>query len=264
MKIIKEITKDNYGDNDKILLVYKDIGETSHDVVDKIRKLFNTRKVGHSGVLDPFAEGLLIIGINKGTKDIWKMEDENKGYEFEMIFGIQTLSGDNQDKILKMTSLNTLPDKESITKILIKLSESYTQYVPILSNVKVKGEKLRVLTRNADSIELTQNKVIFIKNHNTTEFILPSREIKIIDYKISNVYSVEKDDLLANASDVFKNQILINHEAPSKYICAKISVNVSKGTYIRKLCEDIAEQLGTYGVLISLKRFRIGNYSLEN
>jgi tRNA pseudouridine55 synthase len=114
--------------------------------------------------------------------------------------------------------------------ILDYFSKEYNQVVPILSSVKINGEKLRVLTRSAEKINyLSPSKVEFVLKSGNVLVVLPTRSCKIHEYKIKNISS---------------NSI-------------SASVKVSKGTYIRKLGEDIAERLGTYGYLTYLRRTSI-------
>lgn len=262
MKIIKSIDNSNIVFPDEVLLVYKDIGETSHDIINQIRKIKKTRKVGHAGVLDPFAEGLMLVGINNGTKEIWKYEDQTKEYEFEMILGIKTLSGDHQDKILSTSIINLPLQKDAILNVLKKFKGKYQQSVPILSNVKVEGKKLRELTRASKEIQFKDNHVKFIMDSSTKEIILPKREVEIYNISLINIHEISTQEILRYASEIFKETFIQNKLDSIVFNGIQIKVSVSKGTYIRVLNEDIANLFHTFGTLISLKRTRIGEFSL--
>lgn len=261
MKIIKSIDHPNISTPDEILLVYKDIGETSHDVINQVRKIKNTRKVGHSGVLDPFAEGLILVGVNKGTKEIWKYEDQTKEYEFNMVLGIQTLSGDHQDRVIKLDrSLSTISHNE-IKDAVMSFQGNYLQTVPILSNVKIGGQKLREITRSAKEIIFLDNKTRFILDNSVLEIELPIREVTISNITLLDIQKINVEDILKNASDDFKTSYSeLNQKDTIEHTSVNIRVEVSKGTYIRVLCEDIARKLNTIATLVSLKRTRIGEY----
>ena len=116
---------------DGILLVNKPIGMTSRDVVNILMKKFNTRKIGHTGTLDPFASGLLIITINKGTKISSFLEDLNKEYIAELKLGESTTTLDLEGEILEKKEVNLHLNQHSrfhpasIQKTTLFLSASY-------------------------------------------------------------------------------------------------------------------------------------------
>lgn len=276
MHIIKEIIISQDKPDDKVLLVYKDIGETSHDVVDKVRKIYGTRKVGHAGALDPFAKGMLIVGIHNGTKAIWKFEDQVKGYNFEMILGIKTLSGDHQEKIIDVgvgpdnigiptqTNLeNESYSNDTIKSVFQNFPKNYSQQVPLLSSVKVHGHKLRELVRSCKDVQIIGNNAIFtMHDGKIIELEIPSKNVVLEKLELKSISQVGIDEILETASEDFSKSITEYNLEDVKLTKISGYAEVSKGTFIRKLAEDIAEKLGTFAFLCSLERVKCGEYTL--
>ena len=125
---------------DGILLIDKPKGLTSRDVVNMVSKKLNTKKVGHAGTLDPLATGLLIIGVNKGTKILELLTNDSKEYIATVKLGIQTDTFDIEGKILEEKNFSLT--KEEIKKVLDSFKGTYLQEVPRYSAVKIKGKKL--------------------------------------------------------------------------------------------------------------------------
>jgi len=261
MKITRNITTTKPTPLEEIILVYKEIGETSHDLVNQVRKLKNTRKVGHAGVLDPFAEGLVIIGVNGGTKLIWDLEDQDKTYQFSMLYGIKTLSGDHQEVILD-SNFNSYPNELEIREVLKSFIGIYPQEVPLLSNVKVNGYKLREITRKASNITRVENLVIFKTNAGDIKLNIPIKDVNILHLEFLKLEKIEQSEILLKSSDSFKESFTNIENKPASFILLSCIVKVSKGTYVRKLAEDIAAKSNQFATLISLKRVGIGNESI--
>ena len=142
---------------DGILLINKEKDYTSRDVVNIISKIFNTKKVGHTGTLDPIATGVLVICIGSSTKLVEYLTSTYKEYEAEIVFGIKTDTKDITGKILK--DEDCLLKKEEIKNILIKMTKKYYQEVPIYSAVKVNGKKLYQYARENKEVELPKRLV---------------------------------------------------------------------------------------------------------
>lgn len=144
--------------NKKILLVNKPKNMTSNDVCQKLKRKYGLKKIGHAGTLDPNATGLLILGINDGTKLLGELILENKEYIATIKFGVQTETYDIEGKITKST--NEKVDINSIDKILEKYNHSFFyQKPPIYSAIKIKGKKLYDYARNNENIEILPRKV---------------------------------------------------------------------------------------------------------
>ncbi len=146
---------------DGILLVNKPKGMTSRDVVNVISKHLKTKKVGHTGTLDPIAEGVLVICINKGTKLVELLTSHDKTYVATCLLGVKTDTLDIEGKIIN--DENTNFNYNQINDVLLNFPKSYNQEVPIYSAIKVNGKKLYEYARNNEKIELPKRKVEIIK-----------------------------------------------------------------------------------------------------
>ena len=142
----------------KIILVNKEKGYTSRDVVNIISKKFNTKKVGHFGTLDPLATGLLVIGIGAFTKLGNLLENDTKEYICEVLIGKSTTTYDITGDITKEQSNYSLT-KETLEKTLKTFEKEYLQQVPIYSAVKVNGKKLYEYARNNIPVNPPSKKV---------------------------------------------------------------------------------------------------------
>ncbi|MEI3394599.1 MAG: tRNA pseudouridine(55) synthase TruB [Clostridia bacterium] len=202
-----------------ILIINKEKGCTSHDMVYKVKKIFN-EKVGHTGTLDPLAEGVLPILIGKGTLCSKYLINHDKKYIVNLALGQKTETADLEGKIIEEKNI---PDKSltqsKIEKVLKSFIGKQQQMPPIYSAIKVNGKKLYEYARKGQNVEIKP------------------RKIEIYDIKLMNI-------------DAQKKQI-------------QFEVFCGKGTYIRSLCEDIAEKLETVGYMESLKRIQVGNFKIE-
>lgn len=156
-----------------IVIIDKSAGMTSRDVVNKVSEIFNTKKVGHTGTLDPLATGVLVVCINKATKLVDRLISNDKEYIAECILGIETDTLDIEGKVL--SEKDTIISKQDIIDTLNKFKGIYNQEVPIYSAVKIKGKKLYEYARENIDIKL------------------PSREITIYDIKLLGEPSYENN-----------------------------------------------------------------------
>ncbi|CCY89488.1 tRNA pseudouridine synthase B [Mycoplasma sp. CAG:956] len=155
-----------------IINVCKEKNMTSRDVVNIISKHLHTKKVGHTGTLDPLATGVLIVCTNHDTKLVDILTSKNKEYIATMRLGIQTDTGDITGNIIKRATYKVT--KDQIIKVLNNFLGSSTQTVPIYSAVKINGKKLYEYARNGE------------------EVTLPTREINISNIELLDYH----DDLI--------------------------------------------------------------------
>ena len=132
--------------------IYKPVGWTSFDVVKKIRSITRHKKVGHGGTLDPFAEGVLIIGTGKGTKALSNFSSEKKSYQAIIQLGCATDTLDNEGEVVKETVVPKLTKKQ-ITKTLDTFLGDYIHKPPMYSAKKINGTPLYKLARKNITIE---------------------------------------------------------------------------------------------------------------
>ena len=143
-----------------LLVVDKEKDMTSRDVVNEVSKIFKTKKVGHTGTLDPIATGVLVLTIGKATKLNELITATEKKYQVEAILGLKTDTLDITGNVLKKENTNFT--KEEITNTLNSFLGSYNQEVPIYSAVKINGKKLYEYARNKENVTLPK-RVVNIK-----------------------------------------------------------------------------------------------------
>lgn len=211
------------------LLIHKPSGPTSHDIVDEVRRILKTRKVGHAGTLDPFASGLLIIGVGRATKGLSKIQGLQKTYTGEIALGFRSTT-DDPEGIITESGL-PIPKKEDVESVFKKFVGEIEQVPPIYSAKKIGGKKLYEIARQ-----------IFASQNSGGQARALS-QIKIPAVKIK-IYSLK----------------LLEYEGG----LARFETTVSSGTYIRALSRDIGEVLGTGGYLKELTRTAIGDCKLSN
>lgn len=205
----------------QIILINKEKGYTSRDVVNVISKCLNTKKVGHFGTLDPLATGLLIIGVGDYTKVNNLLENDDKEYVAEVLVGVSTDTYDVEGTVLKANKSFEI-NEDILKKTLSKFKTTYMQEVPIYSATKLNGKKLYQYAREGVKVEL------------------PKKEVTINSIELINLY--ESND--------------------KTYFSFKC--NVSKGTYIRSLINDISKELDIPLCMNNLKRIKQGKFSLED
>lgn len=197
---------------DGIIVINKPSGYTSHDIVSKIRKKLNIKKVGHTGTLDPLATGVLPILLGNGTKLSKYLINHDKEYIATIKLGVKTDTADIEGTVIEEKKVPLFTEKQ-IMNALESLKGKQKQIPPMYSAIKVNGKKLYEYARSGESI-MVEPRDIEIYN------------IELIQYK--------------------------EHEIKFKVAC-------SKGTYIRSLCEDIAQKLNTIGTMSALERTKVRN-----
>lgn len=143
---------------DGILLINKEKNWTSHDVCNRLKHILHTKKIGHSGTLDPFATGLLIVAVNKATKALLYSNFSYKTYIVELKLGAKTMSGDLTSEIVEEKIVPTL-NKEDIEKILQSFVGESMQKVPMTSAVHVNGMKLYKYAQQGLEVERPSRKI---------------------------------------------------------------------------------------------------------
>ena len=136
---------------DGILNIYKEKGFTSHDVVAKLRGILKTRKIGHTGTLDPDATGVLPVCIGRATKLCDMLTDKNKDYEAVIRFGLTTDTEDISGNVIKTREYNGT--KEEIRDTILSFKGDIYQIPPMYSAIKVNGHKLYELARKGIEID---------------------------------------------------------------------------------------------------------------
>lgn len=202
---------------DGLILINKDRDWTSRDVCNVVQKIHGTKKVGHTGTLDPFAEGLLLVTINNANKIGQFLDDFTKTYVATLKLGIKTNTSDLTGEVVETKEIPNIK-KEDVGKVLKTFLGDIEQIPPMTSAIHYKGRKL------------------YEYFYEGVEVDRPSRKV--------HIYSINLLD--------FKDDTVV------------FEVEVSKGTYIRILGEDIANKLNTVGHLTRLIRTKIGPYDIKN
>ena len=158
-----------------IVLVDKPSGPTSHDVVAKMRKLFNTRKVGHAGTLDPMATGMLVIGVGRATRLLGFFTSHEKEYLGTVCLGVSTTTDDSQGEILKVTSTAQL-NQSMILETIREFRGPIMQQPSAVSAIKIDGRRAYARVRDGE------------------EVVIPPRSVVIHDLEILKVSRNQESD----------------------------------------------------------------------
>ena len=183
--MIDEIVVEN---NKKLLLVDKPEGITSFDVIRILRRKTGIKKMGHSGTLDPFATGLLLIGVNEGTKELTKLIKLDKVYEATILLGVQTDTGDYTGKKLVEQDTLHIEDKD-IEKYLKDLVGVHQFRVPKYSAIKVGGKKLYDLVRAGTEFEApVKEMTVYSSELQSVEIVKNKKIVKVVFHVASGTY----------------------------------------------------------------------------
>jgi tRNA pseudouridine55 synthase len=218
---------------DGILIIDKPEGITSHDVVARCRRILKTKRIGHTGTLDPFATGVMVVLVGKATRLAQFLDKDAKEYEALVRFGFETDTGDRTGEI-KESSISNFEfriSNEAIEKVLQDFRGEILQTPPMYSAKKVDGKKLYELARKGIEIE---RQPVKIKIH----------ELELIEPKT-------------------KNQTPKTEDQKPKTEDRTLRVACSAGTYIRVLAEDIGRKLQTGAHLAELRRTKAGRFGIE-
>lgn len=206
------------------LLIDKPAGITSHDVVDRVRKITGERTVGHAGTLDPFATGMLIIGIGReSTKHLNTFLGMGKTYEAIIRLGESSTTLDPEGEVVTVGGADLT--SEAIETATKSLTGDILQVPPMHSAIKIGGQKLYNLARKGIEIDR------------------PPRPVTIS--RFATVGSIAP-----------KSTQPLPFDLP-------VVIDCSSGTYIRAIARDLGEMLGTAGYLTQLRRTAIGPYGID-
>ena len=160
------------------MVIDKPAGITSHDVVARVRRILGTRKVGHTGTLDPFATGVLPVAVNDGTKAIPFLDEGTKAYEAVMQLGVTTDTLDMTGAIMQEADWRAVTP-EDVTAALQEFSGTITQVPPMYSAIKRDGQPLYKLARQGQTVE-REPRTIMIFSLVMTSFAPPLVSFSVI------------------------------------------------------------------------------------
>lgn len=214
----------------EILLIDKPTGMTSFDVIRQLRKSTGITKFGHAGTLDPAATGLLIIGVEDGTKQLTQYIKLDKEYVAEILIGRSTTTGDIEGQTLEEVSEVTEVSQTQIINALHHMTGNLRLPVSAYSAIKKDGVPMYKRAREAAKIGDLVKEV-------------PIRDMKVYQAEFLSLGTKSKQ---------------------TGWPLVKVRFKVGSGTYIRSLAEELGRRLGYPASLYSLRRTKIGDFTIEN
>jgi tRNA pseudouridine55 synthase len=211
---------------DGLLIIDKPEGFTSHDVVARVRRILGTRRVGHTGTLDPFATGVLVLLIGNATRLARFVDKDEKEYDALVRFGFETDTGDRAGKPSVPTYNCEHLSVAKISDALDLFRGEIEQVPPMYSAKKVKGTKLYQSARKGEIVERKPTRVRINELEITSDLRFNDKEARTCDLRL-------------------------------RIVC-------SAGTYIRTLAEDIGRRVGSGAHLAELRRTRAGRFGTSS
>lgn len=224
-----------------VLAIDKPAGITSHDVVDRVRRITGERRVGHAGTLDPMATGLMLVGVGAATRLSNYLTGHDKAYSARIVFGVATDTDDAEGRVVTQFSssapgeglavLEGLDPQQTLSSLVGKAK----QLPPAYSAIKKNGVTAYKAAREGKALELE------------------ARDVEIFDAQFagSGTTPVDLDDGQGG-----------RFAAELPYW--DVSLHVSKGTYIRSIARDLGQSLGCGAYLGALRRTAIAGYTLDS
>ena len=207
-----------------LALLDKPAGWTSHQVVGLIRRLAGTRKVGHAGTLDPMATGLLIIGVEKATRLLGYLALSDKAYEATIRLGVATITDDADGEVVTAMGSADVGEAE-VEAAMDKLRGDILQVPAAVSAIKINGVRSYRRVRAGQSVELS------------------ARPVTIRRFDLVGLRELEADGVAC--------------------VDLRVVVECTTGTYVRALARDLGAALGVGGHLTTLRRTRVGEFTLD-
>lgn len=207
-----------------LLGIDKPVGCTSHDVVNRIRRILQERRVGHAGTLDPLASGVMVVGVGQATRLLGLAASEKKSYLARFSFGRETNTDDEEGQTTRqMPAPRDVLDLEVAAQAMSVLLAMTSQVPPAFSAISVGGKRSYTAARAGEELEL------------------PERPVS-----------------------VYEAQALSTGESPQGEPYWDVVVCVSKGTYVRALARDLGRALGSACHLSQLRRLASGSVRLSD
>lgn len=211
---------------DEIILVDKPIGITSFDVIRRLRRILNIKKIGHAGTLDPLATGLMILGVGPGTKKLTALVKLDKEYIAEVRIGESRTTGDLEGEIIEEKRVDSL-EESVVQTALLSMIDTLSLPVSAYSAIKVDGVPMYKRARKAEAVGETITDV-------------PVRDMRV------------------DAAE------LLSFTVAHGRAVATVRFAVSSGTYIRSLAEELGRRLGYPATLQNLRRTKVGEFQIED
>jgi len=207
-----------------LLVVDKPPGMTSHDVVSRVRRLARTRRVGHAGTLDPMATGVLVLGVERGTRLLTYLVGGDKRYTTTMRLGRSTITDDSEGEVTAEVSAAGVTE-EAVRAAARAFVGDIDQVPSAVSAIKVGGVRSYARVRRGEEVDL------------------PARRVRITSLDVHDVRIV--------------------HDGPAVVVDLDAEVWCSSGTYVRAIARDLGAALGVGGHLTALRRTAVGDFTLD-
>jgi tRNA pseudouridine55 synthase len=210
----------------EILLIDKPHGITSFDVIRRLRRILNIKKIGHAGTLDPLATGLMIIGVGAGTKKLTELVKLDKEYIAEIQIGESRTTGDLEGEIVESMAVEGL-ELEEVEKALASMVGVLKLPVSAYSAIKVDGVPMYKRARNAEKTGEVVTEV-------------PMRQMRVDE------------------------AVCVSYKIHRQLAVATVRFSVGSGTYIRSLAEELGRRLGYPATLQNLRRTKVGEFDIKD
>jgi tRNA pseudouridine55 synthase len=214
----------------ELLLIDKPTGVTSFGVIRELRKRTGIRKFGHAGTLDPAASGLMLIGVEQGTKRLSDLQKLDKEYVTEIAFGEQRSTGDSEGEIVLEMDITEI-DEAAVAATVESMVGTLRLPVSAYSAIKKGGVPMYKRARAAA-----------VKGETIED--VPVRDMDVYAAELLGIYQTELQGKI-------------------RWV-AKVRFHVGSGTYIRSLGEELGRRLGYPATLASLRRTKVGEYDIAD
>ena len=215
---------------DSIILLDKPAGVTSAKAVERVKRALGSRKAGHAGTLDPLATGLLIVGLNEGTKKLAEYLKLPKTYEAGILLGKRTDTGDLEGKVIEeLEAGSSQLTERAVSEALEGMRGTLKLPVSPYSALKRGGEPLYKKARRGEAVEPV---------------------IRAMEVRSAELLGLSYSNVLQNIS--------------IRSLVFRVRFDVGSGTYIRSLAEELGRRLGYPATLASLRRTRIGEFDIKD
>jgi len=208
---------------DGILNIFKPRGISSYRLVREVKNILKAKKAGHAGTLDPFASGVLLVGINQATKILEFMSELEKHYEGEMVLGISTDTQDAEGKIIQKKEVDPTLDRKKIELIFQRYKGTISQVPPMFSAVHYEGKRLYQLARVGKIVERKPREV--------------------------NIYQLNLIDLIKGENPIIKFEVVCSKGTYIRTLCNDIGEELGCGAYLSNL---VRRRIGTFHIEDSL------------
>lgn len=214
----------------EIIYIDKPVGMTSFDVIRVLRKKTGIRKFGHAGTLDPLASGLMILGVEKGTKRLTEFIKLDKEYIAEIRIGESRTTDDLEGTITEEREVTDI-NEQDLTNAVLHMVGMHTLQVSAYSAIKKDGKAMYKRAREAEE----------------------KGEV-IVDVPVRDMV-VHEAELLSHKAEVI--------DGKKRYV-ATVRFHVESGVYIRSLAKEVGRQLGYPATIQSLRRTKIGQFDVKD